>query len=315
MMWLGKDQAWQHVVYEHARDADTETILDQFQCRSRKARESLANWLAMPEEKRRGCVLVHNASVRRVIVKTHLVNLVDGQGSASDWASALDAHPLGAVMKQALTMSGGAAAQDEVVIGAQRLAVVKLPPKPDTNWGWRGVFAYGDTKVGECGLREGGVFSFIAIDCGLRVGDREEGEDIEVDTPKNKEEFTEDKPDNGVAHGENGANGADNHKATNGDKPEPAEMIHETAVEVSNCSDEAIVIKVFEPGKGGHAARLFKSALGEANIAPGDRRVFKLKAQPEGETDFDVEVRIGNRKANCEVVGGQVVTVDGILAD
>ncbi|CAL1143793.1 unnamed protein product [Cladocopium goreaui] len=37
MMWLDKDQAWQHVVYEHPRDADTDTILDQFQCRSSKA--------------------------------------------------------------------------------------------------------------------------------------------------------------------------------------------------------------------------------------------------------------------------------------
>eukprot|EP00434_Breviolum_minutum_P032482 symbB.v1.2.028724.t1/scaffold3069.1/size67865/3 len=36
MMWLDKDQAWQHVVYEHPRDADTDTILDQFQCRSSK---------------------------------------------------------------------------------------------------------------------------------------------------------------------------------------------------------------------------------------------------------------------------------------
>eukprot|EP00913_Durusdinium_trenchii_P015988 g15025.t1 len=37
MMWLDKDQAWQHVVYEHPRDAETDTILDQFQCRSSKA--------------------------------------------------------------------------------------------------------------------------------------------------------------------------------------------------------------------------------------------------------------------------------------
>ena len=27
----------QHVVYEHPRDAETDTILDQFQCRSSKA--------------------------------------------------------------------------------------------------------------------------------------------------------------------------------------------------------------------------------------------------------------------------------------
>merc|ERR1719330_1705484 len=63
---------------------------------------------------------------------------------------------------------------EKIVIGAQRLAVVPLPMKPDANWGWRGAFAYGDTKVGECALKEGGVFSFICVDCGLRVGDRDE---------------------------------------------------------------------------------------------------------------------------------------------
>merc|ERR1719450_882060 len=29
MMWLDKDMAWQHVVYEHPPDADTESILKQ----------------------------------------------------------------------------------------------------------------------------------------------------------------------------------------------------------------------------------------------------------------------------------------------
>jgi len=157
MMWLGKDQAWQHVVYEHPRDADTETILSQFQCRSSKAREAVTAWLAMPSAKRLGTVLIHNASVRRVIVKPHLVNCIDGYGdSAADWTSALDDHPLGSVMKKALTYTAGDE-EDKIVIGAQRLAVVPLPPKPDTNWGWRGLFSYGDTKVGECRLREGGV--------------------------------------------------------------------------------------------------------------------------------------------------------------
>ena len=28
-------------------------------------------------------------------------------------------------------------------------------------------------EVGDCAFREGGVFSFISVDCGLRVGDRE----------------------------------------------------------------------------------------------------------------------------------------------
>merc|ERR1719235_2607206 len=147
-MWLDKDHAWQHVVYEHPRDADTETILSQFQCHSRKARQAVTSWLAMPAAARRNCVLIHNASVRRVFVKTHIVNCIDGYGdSASDWTAALDSHPLGSVMKKALVGGQQEEVQGSIVVGAQRLAVVPLPKKPDANWGWRGSFAYGDTKV------------------------------------------------------------------------------------------------------------------------------------------------------------------------
>merc|ERR1740123_1453945 len=62
-------------------------------------------------------------------------------------------------MKKALTFNS--MDLETIVIGAQRVAVIRLPQKPDANWGWRGSFAYGDTKVGECRLR---------------VGDREEGD-------------------------------------------------------------------------------------------------------------------------------------------
>merc|ERR1711871_1155989 len=109
------------------------------------------------------------------------VNCIDGSGdNVSDWTAALDSHPLGSVMKKALTIGKSQGDDPEkIVIGAQRLAVVQLPKKPDANWGWRGLFAYGDTKVGECRLREGGVFSFICVDCGLFVGDIEE----DIDKP------------------------------------------------------------------------------------------------------------------------------------
>eukprot|EP00931_Biecheleriopsis_adriatica_P065501 TRINITY_DN40020_c0_g1_i1.p1 TRINITY_DN40020_c0_g1~~TRINITY_DN40020_c0_g1_i1.p1 ORF type:complete len:523 (-),score=98.15 TRINITY_DN40020_c0_g1_i1:39-1607(-) len=278
MMWLDKDQAWQHVVYEHPRDADTDTILDQFQCRSNRARSALAAWKAMPAERRRGCVLVHNASVRRIIVKPKLVNHISGASDGGgDWTQALDHHPLGNVMKKALTL-GMAKTEDVVegqnIIAPQRLAVVQLPPKPDTNWGWRGHFAYGDTKVGDCAFREGGVFSFISVDCGLRVGDREEAaaEAAEMD----------------------------------GEEPK-------TSVEIVNRTDEPVQVKVFEPGH--HASRLFKSAMAEGVISPSDARTFVLKASKGSDTDLDVEVRIGNKKAKCEVVGDQVIFVEGLMGD
>lgn len=304
MMWLDKDQAWQHVVYEHPRDTDSETILHQFQCTSSKARQALVAWLEMPEEKRKGCALVHNASVRRVIVSSHIVNYIDGFGdSGSDWTSALDAHPLGSVMKKALAMGSGGAGDDKVVIGAQRLAVVPLPPKPDTNWGWRGLFAYGDTKVGECPLREGGIYSFICVDCGLRVGDREENAVPQMDVKK-----------------------AISTSSFLGDLSEEEDVGHEgseildgeprTHVEVVNGTEEPVQVKILAHAAGGHATRLFKSALAEGTISPDSNRVFKLKADRDTpETNFDVEVRIGNKKAKCEVVGEQVVFVDGTLAD
>jgi len=298
MMWMDKDQAWQHVVYEHPRDADIETILKQFQCTSSKARQALTEWLAMPADTRRGCVLVHNASVRRVLVTPHIVNHIDGHGdSGQDWTSALDAHPLGSMMKKALTMTSGEDDSSKVVISAQRLAVVQLPPKPDANWGWRGLFAYGDTKVGECRLREGGVFSFICVDCGLRVADRQDSD--RRDIPQRAVSFAEvtDLAD----EGENTSEGEDDPK---------------TNVEVVNGTEEPVQVKIFAHEQSGHSTRLMRSALDEAIISPDTNKVFRLKADKDTpETYFDVEVRIGSKKAKCEVVGEQVVFVDGSLAD
>lgn len=410
MMWLDKDQAWQHVVYEHPRDADTETILSQFQCRSRKARQALASWLAMPPPARRGCVLIHNASVRRVFVKTHIVNCIDGSGDPSgDWISALDHHPLGSVMKKALTFNS--MDLETIVIGAQRVAVIRLPQKPDANWGWRGSFAYGDTKVGECRLREGGVFSFICVDAGLHVGDREEGdictpggaamghsfisevaeEDDKLEAGTKPTRLMSHNPTNpfeqdlvssagadtnpfsssldgnasrssargasevsrnhnggqdsvdggglvqaalaasavtaveqpmtpgtivseagatGLAHGGEPPHGEKGEKGEDGEDESPL-----TAIEVANRTDDPVGVRIFEPKGGGHAAtRLFRSSLEDTTLQPGTRQVFWLKGNMDGsETDFDVEVRIGLRKARCEVVGGQVILVDGIL--
>mmetsp|Transcript_37726 Transcript_37726/g.117607 ORF Transcript_37726/g.117607 Transcript_37726/m.117607 type:complete len:459 (+) Transcript_37726:202-1578(+) len=301
MMWMDKDQAWQHVVYEHPRDADTESILNQFQCTSSKARQALAAFFAIPADQRRGCALIHNASVRRVIVRPHLVNYIDGYGdSGSDWTSALDAHPLGSVMKKALTMTSSPAGVDDgkVTIGPQRLAVVPLPPKPDANWGWRGLFAYGDTQVGECRLREGGVFSFICVDCGLRVGDREDPTGRPLRPPRATSFADLVEP---TDEGENASEGDD--EST-------------THVEVVNGTEEPIQVKLFEHGKSGHASRLFRSALAEGTVSPDSSKVFKMKVNKEAsDSFFDVEVRIGNKKAKCEVDGEQVVFVDGSLAD
>eukprot|EP00927_Polykrikos_kofoidii_P061821 TRINITY_DN56649_c0_g1_i1.p1 TRINITY_DN56649_c0_g1~~TRINITY_DN56649_c0_g1_i1.p1 ORF type:complete len:543 (-),score=110.68 TRINITY_DN56649_c0_g1_i1:105-1733(-) len=302
MMWLDKDQACQHVVYEHPRDADTETILSQFQSRASKARRALAAWLEMPLSSRKNCVLIHNASVRRVFVESYLVNAIDGSGDRSaDWTSALDAHPFGSVMKKALTMTSMAKRTDDdgrVVIGAQRLAVVPLPPKPDMNWGWRGVFSYGDTKVGDCRLRDGGIFSFICVDSGLRVGDQEEGERSEGAL-----EETEESPTTDVVE--------------NAEDVDVVTVLGEEqdTVEFVNSMDEPMAVKVFEPGSGGHTSILFRNAIREGTIGPGVRRMFKLKESGDGETDYDVEIRVGNRRAKCEVVGGQVVFVDGLMQD
>lgn len=299
MMWLDRDQAWQHVVYEHPRDVDTDTILDQFQCRSSKARAALAAWKAMPAESRRGCVLVHNASVRRTIVKTKLVSHISGQESGGDWTQALDHHPLGNVMKKAFTLGRdvGDPAKDQIIIAPQRLAVVQLPPKPDTNWGWRGHFAYGDTKVGDCAFREGGVFSFISVDCGLRVGDRE-GDSYSFsndhDLPVKQASSM-------------------NHLEAEELKKDGIDDGPKTALEVVNRSDEPVQVKVFEPGHG-QAARLFKSPLSEGTVSPSTSRVFMVKANTDGtETDLDVEIRIANKKAKCEVVGDQTIFVDGLM--
>ncbi|CAE7777387.1 unnamed protein product [Symbiodinium pilosum] len=295
MMWLDKDQAWQHVVYEHPRDADTDTILDQFQCRSSKAKAKLAEWKALPPEKKRGCVLVHNASVRRILVTPRLVSHISGQSDSSssgDWTQALDHHPLGNVMKKAFTLGSYSKKEDSsLVIAPQRLAVVPLPPKPDTNWGWKGHFAYGDTKVGDCAFREGGVFSFISVDCGLRVGDREgDGRSRTLSDFKcEDEDLIQAKLVGEVAATDIVINNPDDPEKT-GDEPT-------TTLEVSNCTDEPVQVKIFEPGHSHAASRLFRSAMAEGTISPATNRVFTLKASKEGvDTDLDVEAATHNRQ-------------------
>ncbi|CAK0845365.1 unnamed protein product, partial [Prorocentrum cordatum] len=101
-----------------------------------------------------------------------------------------------------------------------------------------------------------------------------------------------------------------------GGKAEEAEETKSTSVEVVNRTDEPVQVKVFEFGKSGHASRLFRSPMAEGTISPGMGRVFSLKADPDPEeTIFDVEIRIGKKRAKCEVVGEQVIFVDGFLAD
>lgn len=346
IMLLNKDQAFQHVVYEHPRDADMNSILKQFELRPRLSEQSLlAEWSSMPASKRNGLVLVHNASVRRVLLKVFLVNAIDGAGGSSgDWTAAFDAHPLSAVMRKAFSSISASADEDEIEIGAQRFAMVPLLPKPDTNWGWRAVFSYGDTKVGECRLREGAVFSFICVDCGLRVADRD------PPAPTEKEAVAEDSEAagrgagacEGGGEGEGGANilaaqDADAALAVAGAGREAglaasfgevgageaiaSEVALETAaVEVANNTDELVVVKLFPHARGAasHAQRLFRSAQAEGGLGPGATRLYCGEAEPNaktGETVFDVEIRIGNRKATCEVTGGQVIYVDGFMAE
>jgi len=88
----------------------------------------------------------------------------------------------------------------------------------------------------------------------------------------------------------------------------------QTTVEVVNCTDEPVQVKVFEPVS--HAAtRLFRSPLAEGTISPGTNRVYTVKASKDADTHLDVEIRIGNKKAKCEVVGDQVIFVDGLMRD
>lgn len=247
--------------------------------------------------------MVHNASVRRILVKPRLVSHISGQDdSGGDWTQALDHHPLGNVMKKAF---GSYSKKDDssLVIAPQRLAVVPLPPKPDMNWGWKGHFAYGDTKVGDCAFREGGVFSFISVDCGLRVGDREGDSRVTSDVKCEDEDLQ------AKLGGEVASNNPDILDDQKSDEPT-------TTLEVSNCTDEPVQVKIFEPGHSNAAARLFRSAMAEGTISPATNRVFTLKASKDGsETDLDVEIRIGNKKAKCEVVGDQVIFVDGLMGD
>lgn len=88
-------------------------------------------------------------------MRPKLVSHISHSAESGDWTQALDHHPLGNVMKKALAFGEKPRpAEGQVFIAPQRLAVVPLPPKPDTNWGWRGHFSYGDTKVGDCAFRE-----------------------------------------------------------------------------------------------------------------------------------------------------------------
>eukprot|EP00929_Paragymnodinium_shiwhaense_P120208 TRINITY_DN92112_c0_g1_i1.p1 TRINITY_DN92112_c0_g1~~TRINITY_DN92112_c0_g1_i1.p1 ORF type:complete len:558 (+),score=121.98 TRINITY_DN92112_c0_g1_i1:133-1806(+) len=293
MMWLDKDQAAQHVVYEHPRDADTENILSQFHSRTSKARQTMASWLALPSHKRRNEVLIHNAGVRRVIVTTHLVNSIDGSGERqADWTSALDSHPLALVMKKAAISFTGKKSDDEnnVVIGPQRVAIVQLPTRPDTNWGWRGVFSYSQGKIGECRLKEGGTFSFICVDSGLNVRDKE----VEADESASREEAT----------------------------VEAAASEGDATIEVENRTDDPMAVKIFEASQGlSNPANLFRSPLQTGIIGPEASKIFHLPpklsdgSKAATEAEFDVEIRIGNRTAKCEVMGGQIISVDGIMAD
>jgi hypothetical protein len=228
-------------------------------------------------------------------------------------------------MKKALTMTSNAPDDDfeKLVIGAQRLAVVELPKKPDANWGWRGVFSYGDTRVGECRLREGGVFSFICVDCGLFVGDiEEEGSEIVAQTALSPmahefegqvDEISE-IPAKTIV--ENHV-GEDDNCLVDGTSDKPEEDAPPTAVEVVNRTDDPVTIKVYDANdSGGTAYKLLRSTIAEGTLPPGSRKAFCLQSSKDtAETNFDVEVRIGMKKAKCEVVGGQVIFVDGILAD
>eukprot|EP00933_Yihiella_yeosuensis_P010141 TRINITY_DN11642_c3_g1_i1.p1 TRINITY_DN11642_c3_g1~~TRINITY_DN11642_c3_g1_i1.p1 ORF type:complete len:625 (-),score=143.85 TRINITY_DN11642_c3_g1_i1:40-1914(-) len=364
MMWLDKDQAWQHVVYEHPRDADVETILSQFQVRSTKARKALSDWESMPAEKRRNCVLVHNASWRRIIFKPRLTSHIMQSDNGADWTQALDSHPLGSVMKKALTSvtQSGSDDEEKIVIAAQRLAVVQLPPRPDTNWGWRGLFSYGDTRVGDCRLKEGGVFSFICVDCGIRVGDRDEvtlaqeaaaaaaaaeaskikgivpqkhptepdrseepeasggipPNPFEEDVEEKTNPFNEDvKASADVMLSDSGKQivekeKEESSKAAIEESQEKEEEGPKTSLEVVNRTDEPTYVKVFEPGSSSAAARLFKTATAEATVSPSNHFVFSLQANKDGsETNFDVEIRVSGKKVKCEVVGDQVIFIDG----
>eukprot|EP00450_Noctiluca_scintillans_P019634 CAMPEP_0194523876 /NCGR_PEP_ID=MMETSP0253-20130528/58887_1 /TAXON_ID=2966 /ORGANISM="Noctiluca scintillans" /LENGTH=568 /DNA_ID=CAMNT_0039368453 /DNA_START=37 /DNA_END=1743 /DNA_ORIENTATION=- len=332
MIFFDKDQAWQHVVYEHPRDADSEMILNQFQCHSVKARQSLSAWLAMPPIARRGCVLVHNASARRISVKTHLVNSIDGTGEdQTDWRSALDQHPIGSAIMKSLRVADDGRAP----IGAQRLAIVVLPKRPDMNWGWRGQFFYGEQKVGECKLREGGIFSFISVDCGIRVGDREEGSAAAElaaelaakvsEQPKRHEPEPLQQSKNPFAADLAAANPFDGDLAeATGEAffvPEvtdaPKEEKKQTTIEVVNETDERVEVRVYA---GGHneshgAIKLLRGSLADCSIGPDARHIFPLTATEGLETPFDVSIQVGAKTTTAEVVGGQVIFVDGILAD
>lgn len=309
MMWLSSDEAVQHAVYEHPRGTETETILNQFNCKSSKARETLAQWSGLEPEKRKGLVLIHNASVRRVMLKTHVVSCIDGAGDKRGaWGAALEAHPLGATVTKAFgTVFGQVGDGEPILIGPQRMVVVQLPPKPDANWSWRGVFSLGETRVGETQLKSGCVFSFVAVDCGLSVGDKgdEPGEQVGDTSPRDsnsKKLVVQTPKKQDVSDAEDDGKGG-----------------HFTSVEVVNRMDDAVEVKIYLPGSGHPGHQLFRKTLIQGQVLAGSSRCFSIRStkgegKEEEVDDLDVQISNGRRVANCEVQGGQVIYVDGLFA-
>eukprot|EP00927_Polykrikos_kofoidii_P032422 TRINITY_DN27627_c0_g1_i2.p1 TRINITY_DN27627_c0_g1~~TRINITY_DN27627_c0_g1_i2.p1 ORF type:complete len:547 (-),score=76.71 TRINITY_DN27627_c0_g1_i2:91-1731(-) len=297
VMWLDKPKSWQHAVYEHPRETYGKLPSNHFESRAPKAWQSLIAWLDMPSSARKNCVLIHNASFRRIIVRPYLVNAIDGSWDPpADWTVPLHAHFFGKEMNKALTLTSRVNClkeKDPFTIGAQRMAVVALPPKADMNWSLRGVFFYGDTKIGDCNLCEDSIFSFLCVGCGIRVHDIFE----ECSQTSPAEHLIERKDD-----------ATDEKAACSGNESD--------RIEVVNHTEGPIDVKIFEPDgsqDSDRAPTVFRNPLARGTVVPHMSRSFMVKVSVEGETDYDVEIRSENRRAKCEVVGGQVIFVDKIL--
>lgn len=78
-------------------------------------------------------------------------------------------------------------------------------------------------------------------------------------------------------------------------------------------------MKIFPTDETGHIARWFTRPPGEGMLAGGEARVWKFQARSRtADTVFDVEIRprgLAAKSVKCEVVGEQVVYVDGIVGD
>merc|ERR1712224_9903 len=122
--------------------------------------------------------------------------------------------------------------------------------------------------VGECRLREGCVFSFICVDCGLFVGDIEE--DTEVSETLPRVEVPSEPLTSAFESSARFLNEADD--AALQDLSEEVGEEEEadapdTAIEVVNRTEDPANIKIFKMIVGGHAAsRLFRSAVAEGNV-------------------------------------------------